>query len=133
MYTWGRNDRLGYVPQGHSCSPRIHFTKNAAEEAHSAQGSLRWKKFVAVLRDNNDPRSQESRSEIFVCLPNLREAIRRGPSSSQAALAHQVVHGMRCRGQVINRCIAYREATNANIARIELTYGKLKNAFHPRS
>ena len=78
---------LGYVPQVIISPPRIHFTKNAEEEAHSAQ----------------------------------------------AAFAHQVVHGMRCRGQVINRCIAYREATNANIARVELTYGKLKNAFHPRS
>ena len=26
MYTWGRNDRLGYIPQAHSCSPHIHFT-----------------------------------------------------------------------------------------------------------
>ena len=138
MIAWGTYPKATLTPHvyiSRKCGGRGSFRAGvaAAEAAQSAQGSLRRKSFVAVLRDNNDPPSQESRSEIFVCLPNLREAIRRGPSPSQAAFAHQVVHGMRCRGQVINRCIAYREATNANIARVELTYGKLKNAFHPRS
>ena len=26
MYTWGRNNRLGCIPQALLCSPRIHFT-----------------------------------------------------------------------------------------------------------
>ena len=31
MYTWGRNVRLGYVPQGRFSSPRIHLAASASQ------------------------------------------------------------------------------------------------------
>ena len=33
MYTWGRNDRLGYAPQARFFSPRIHFTTRRVTES----------------------------------------------------------------------------------------------------
>ena len=54
MYVWGPNVRLGYRPQTHISSRRIHLRTRASKVAAVALGRRRFGELQATLGDSGD-------------------------------------------------------------------------------
>ena len=87
MYTWGRNDRLGSIPQAHSRSPRIHFTNMQGVRSPVTQST--------GLRGPASPTGglRSPRNAIHRCVEPAHNRVGQGPSHHQLKTVNCIASG----------------------------------------
>ena len=83
----GRNDRLGYIPQAHSCSPHIHFTNMQGVRSPVTQST--------GLRGPASPTGglRSPRNAIHRCVEPAHNRVGQGPSHHQLKTVNCIASG----------------------------------------